>query len=105
MTDIQKDEFGRDLKYESPSIEGHETAVKNRVISFADYILANKTDEEKRQLLGIAMEGLHLAVDYVMSNLPTGVDRVDGKVIRPILKQVVQEKLAELPEPETTEEI
>lgn len=77
-----------ETQYKSPSIEGHETAVKNRVVSFVESLGSDKLLKAKRYL--------HQAVDYVMSNLPNGVDRVDGNIIQPILNQVVDEKMSEL---------
>ena len=42
---------------------------------------------------------IHLFVDHVQSDLPEGVDRVDGQSIRPILKEVIAEAIAKLPKP------
>jgi len=40
-----------------------------------------------------------------MAHLPTGVTRVDGAVIKPILEQVITEKIASLPVEEVSEEV
>lgn len=93
-----------DNTYESPSIEGHETAVKNRVTSYVESEMG-ETVEEQRINLPKLKKYLHLAVDYVMNDLPSGVDRVDGKIIKPILNEVIGEKIAELPVPEVEEEV
>ena len=93
-----------DNKYFSPSIEGHETAVKNRVVSFVESVIGS-TDDEKRIDLPKVSDYLHQAIDYVMNDLPTGVERVDGEVIRPILSLVVKEKIDALPEQIVEEDV
>ena len=45
------------------------------------------------------------ATAYVESHMPEGIERVDGTCIRPILKKVVNDVLASLPQPEITEEV
>jgi len=102
--EAQKDEFGRYLNYTSPTIEGYEEDVKSVVETWASAVLSTKTDSEKRTLIPQFKSALHLVVDFVMANLPEGVERVDGKVILPILEQVAKDKLAELPV-ETSEEV
>ena len=91
-----------DNTYKSPSIEGHETATKNRVVS---YVESEMVEGQERLILSKIGNYLHLAVDYVMANLPNGVERVDGAVIDPILKEVIAEKLASLPVEEVEEEL
>lgn len=88
--------------YVSPSIEGHESKVKSIVVS---YVESEMIEGKERLILSKLEKYLHLAVDYVMNNLPTGVERVDGNVITPILKEVILEKLANLPQPEIIDEI
>lgn len=89
--------------YQSPSIEGKEADVKSVVEAFVDSVKGD-TEDEQRINLSILKNRLHMAVDYVMVNLPSGVERVDGSVIQPILDEVINEKLAELPIPEIVEE-
>ncbi len=89
--------FEEDI-YAQATIEGHETATKTRVTTFVDsFELDNASDLNKLKL------HLHEAVSYVQDNLPTGVDRVDGYVIQPILNLVISEKIAKLPQPESEE--
>jgi len=88
--------------YQQAIIEGHETAVKNRVVAFVDSELV---EGKERQILSKLGNYLHSAVDYVMAHLPTGVTRVDGAVIKPILEQVITEKIASLPVEEVSEEV
>lgn len=80
--------------YQPADITGHEKAVKNRVKSFVESVLV---EGQERVILARLNRFLHNAVDYVMNDLPTGVDRVDGVVIKPILNEVVKEKLEEFP--------
>jgi hypothetical protein len=91
-----------DNKYESPSIEGHETAVKNRVVSFVESEMGETVDEQRINLPKLK-NYLHSAVDFVMNDLPSGVERVDGKVIKPVLIDVIQEKISVLPKQEVEE--
>lgn len=88
--------------YVSPNIEGHESKVKSIVVS---YVESEMIEGKERLILSKLEKYLHLAVDYVMANLPTGVERVDGNVITPILKEVITEKLVSLPQPEIIDEI
>lgn len=88
--------------YVSPIIEGHESKVKSIVVS---YVESEMIEGKERLILSKLEKYLHLAVDYVMANLPTGVERVDGNVITPILKEVITEKLVSLPQPEIIDEI
>ena len=88
--------------YVVPDVSGHEEAIKNRVESFVDS-LVGETDEEKRINLPKIKNLLHGAVDAVMEDLPSGVDRVDGTIIKPVLDEVVNEKLSALPVEEGSE--
>lgn len=81
-----------DNTYQIPSISGHETAVKNRVTSFVESELIEGSE---RFILNKLKNYLHSAVDYVMNDLPSGVERVDGTIIKPILNEVISEKLSQ----------
>lgn len=84
-----KDEFGRSLPYAAPSIDGHEDAIKGLILEFIMGVAEGKTREEQMSLLRIAHTGVHLFIDYIMKNLPDGVERVDGSTVMPYLKEVV----------------
>jgi len=88
--------------YIHADISEHEGDVKDVVAAFVDS-LAGGTDDEKRVNLPKIKILLQDAVDYVMNNLPDGVGRVDGYCIEPLLNEVCNEKIAELPEPEQPE--
>jgi hypothetical protein len=79
--------------YEEANIEGKESEVKSIVSNFVDS-QSGETDEEKRVNLPLVKKALHGAVDFVMANLPDGVNRVDGYVIEPILKEVVENRIS-----------
>jgi hypothetical protein len=106
MSEPKKDEFGKYLNYKSPNVHGFEEALKKIVYAFINNILSGKTDKEKRMLLPQYSQCIHLCVDHVMGNLPDGIDRVDGDIIKPILRQVCKEQIDLLPElPKLTEEV
>lgn len=94
-----KDQFGRYVKYASPNITGYEEAIKATITAFADTAFAGASDDEKRVLLNQALGANDIITAFVMENLPEGLTRVDGVVIRPLLKEVVEVQLALLPEP------
>ncbi|MFW6173393.1 MAG: hypothetical protein ACOC5T_06580 [Elusimicrobiota bacterium] len=90
--------------YEKADISENEDEVKTVVETFVDNNKGDTTELQRTRLPKLKNKKQE-AVDFVMNNLPTGVTRVDGYVIGPILKTVVNEKISELPEPETTEEV
>lgn len=65
----------------------------------SDYVnsMSGSVDDEKRSRLSRLSKMVPSAVSYVMGNLPVDVERVDGFVIRPILKEVCSEKILQLP--------
>ena len=58
-----------------------------------------------RRVLNVLRNRVQDCVDFVMGNLPVGVDRVDGYVVRPILEKVVSVKLSDLPVEDVVDEI
>ena len=103
----EKDIFGRYLPYRSPDITGYEDTVKQLVYGFANYVLNDKSDEEKRTLLNQVPNATGLIVVFVNDNKPEAMPRVDGRVIQPIIREVASEILATIPLPEqnTPEEL
>lgn len=65
------------------------------------------TEEEQRYRLPKLENYYKYCVSYVMDNLPEGVERVDGNCIKPLLKVVIQDEIANLPvvEPEPELEV
>ena len=85
--------------YKKADISGKEKSVKTKVTNFVKSFLSDDI-ETNRERLAIALDNrlvLHACVDYIMENLPAGVERVDGDCIKPILTEVVNKKIAELP--------
>ena len=89
-------------KYTIPSISSAEDAVKSVVSDFVDANKGETVDLQRGRLPKIK-NYIHECVDYLMSNLPAGVERVDGYIVKPFLKQVCNEKISELPPVEETE--
>jgi len=80
-----------------------ETLVENVILDFA-----GSTDDEKRANLPKLpgnVSVIHAVVDELMSNLPSGVERVDGYTVRPLIKKIVLEQISKLPKPKEIEEI
>lgn len=69
------------MTYKSPNVAGHEKALKNIIREF----LATAQVDPKTCL--------HELVVYTMQRLPAGLERVDGWVMEPLLKEVVAEKI------------
>jgi hypothetical protein len=67
--------------YVIANIEGKEEQIKAIVKQYYDSL------EYKDEV------SVQSAVDFVMNNLPTGVERVDGYVIEPLLNQVKSEEI------------
>jgi len=88
--------------YIKADIGNHALAVKNKVIAFVEANIG-KTEDEQRNNLPKLNKYLIDCVAYVEGNLPVDVDRVDGYVIEPILREVIAEKIAGLPVEESEE--
>lgn len=71
--------------YVSANIEGKEEDVKVVVKNYFDS-LVDKSEASVQS-----------AVDFVMNNLPSGVSRVDGYCVEPLLVQVKSEQVVEEP--------
>ncbi len=90
----------QDKAYEPVVLDDDQkTAVKTKVKGWVDIQVNGMTDDEKRSALPQLKSYVNQCVGAVMGSLPTGVDRVDGGSVRPILNEVVDEAVAELPEP------
>ena len=87
-----------DDSYVQADVSGKETETKAVVSTYVATLEGGTDDEKRKNLPIIKKEYLHGAVDYVNANLPSGVTRVDGYVIRPLLDEVCNEKIAALPE-------
>ena len=95
-----KDQFGRYPDYVVPDVSGQHDTIKAIINMFADAILTDKSDDEKRVLLADAPKANDIVTAFVMEHLPEGAERVDGKTVRPILMEVLAERVALLPEVE-----
>lgn len=73
-------------------------AVKSAVKDWVDGQVSGLSDDEKRVVLPKLRGYVNQCVGEV--SLPTGVDRVDGYAIRPLLNEVINEEIALLPVPE-----
>jgi len=82
--------------YVPADITDKENDVKIKIDNFVES-LKGSTEDEQRINLPIIKKMVQKAVSYVMLNLPTGVDRVDGACIRPLLNEVVDGKINALP--------
>ena len=71
--------------YQSPEISGHEDAVKG--------VLKNFLVESSANPHFIPERAVHEATVYVMQHLPSGLSRVDGKVIEPLLRSTIEDML------------
>jgi len=71
--------------YQSPAIAGYEPAVKDVLKSFLLGVSSNPAF--------VADRAVHDATVYVMQHLPAGLARVDGNVIEPLLREVIEELL------------
>lgn len=80
-------------QYVIADISGREDVVKEVVESFVESVIGDDV-EVQRMRLPIVRTAVGDAVSFVVKQIP---DRVDGYVIQPILEQVVDEKIAELP--------
>lgn len=73
--------------YESPDITGHEKAIK---AVLRDFLVEASADPNFVVDLAV-----HEATVYVMKHRPSGVRRVDGAVITPLLREAAEEALNE----------
>lgn len=76
--------------------------VESVVSVFVDSFLTGDAVNDRR-VLSVLGNRVQDCVDFVMGNLPVGVSRVDGYVVRPILEKVVSVKLNDLPVEEVEE--
>ncbi len=95
----EKDMFGRYAAYASPNASSIEPVVVGLLNAFADSVLNGKTAEEQRALLTDAPKANDLITAFVMDNLPDGIGSIDGKTVRPLLRVVIAERVALLPDP------
>ena len=86
------------LPGKKPDAEGKEESIKSILRQF---VLENQgdTDEEKRYSTTELAKLVHQATAYVMGHLPSGISYVNGKTIRPLLREVSREEFKKLPKP------
>jgi len=97
-----------DKQYEPVKLSDYEEGAEDLIYNvLADWVDTNdgETVDEQRILLPKLLNYNEEATAYVESNMPEGIERVDGGCIRPILKKVVNDVLASLPQPEITDEV
>jgi hypothetical protein len=86
-------------RYKTVSLDAMQTeAVRTKVAAFVAAV-SGATDEEKRRNLPKVAKLVHDATDYVQADLPSGVIRVDGTSVKPLLESVVEEAITALPKP------
>lgn len=85
------------MSYVSPTLNTTQQQDISAVLVDFLTIHEGSTDAEKTINLPRLNKLIHPAVDYVTSNLPNGVERVDGNVIKPLLNIAVNYKLSLLP--------
>lgn len=85
------------------SLADKEDAVLTQIGNLIESIVASNGEERRHDLNNLATNRklFRMVVTYCNANKPSGVEEINGKNLASFYKQVVKEKIAELPEPES----